>query len=256
MLHGRRLALTLAVLLTAVVLCGLGMWQVNRMNERLALIAYIEQRLQQSALDINGASAINPADLDYRPVRLRGVFDPSEEIVLRNYPLNGEPGYHVVTPLRLSGSNQAVLVDRGWIPYAQATPEKRQAFRPPEGEVEIEGVARLSQDESRGPKDSPIPPGQNRRDAWFRVNIPSIQQQVSTPLLPVFVAQRPSGSAQELPVPIETVPPGPGNHFSYAIQWFAFAVILLCGYGAISYQEWQKSALRKQPPVLQHASDI
>ena len=245
--RGRRLALTFLVVIVSVVFCGLGVWQARRLDERLTQIERIKQRLADAPLILAPNAPVDPDELDYRRIQLRGTFDPSQEILRRNRSVNGLTGFHVVTPFRISGSQQAVLVDRGWIPYDEATPEQRVAFAPPAGEVVIEGVAIKSQDATTAPYDPPVAPGE-RLDAWFRINVPRIQKQIDPPLLPVFIEQQAQydGSAT-LPIRGETAPPGPGNHLSYSIQWFSFAIILLGGYWAIIYQQWQRS--RAAPPL-------
>lgn len=236
---GKRLAFTLAVIVVGVVFCGLGIWQVRRLNERLMLIEFVKARMAEPAIPLGGGDPVDPDVLDYRRVELRGTFEPEQEILRRNRSVDGVTGYHIVTPFRLSGSDKAVLVDRGWIPYDEATPEQRKAFAPPSGEVVIEAVVQKSQDATTAPYDPPLAPGQDRLDAWFRIKVSRIQQQVSMPLLPIFVEQQATGDvSRELPIRGETAPPDPGNHMSYAIQWFSFAIILLGGYGAISYQQW------------------
>lgn len=238
---GRKLILTLAVIVVAIVFCGLGVWQVNRLNQRLALIEYVKARMAEPAIPLDGAAQIDPDGLDYRRVQLRGTFVPSEEILRRNRSVDGVTGYHIVTPFRLTGSSNAVLVDRGWIPYDQASPDQRKAFAPPPDEQTIEGVVQKSQDATTAPFDPALAPGQTRLDAWFRINVSRIQHQVDVPLLPVFVEQQAdSGATAQLPIRGETAPPDAGNHLSYAIQWFSFAIILLGGYCAISYQQWQR----------------
>jgi len=245
--RGRRLALTLLVVIVSVVFCGLGVWQAGRLDQRLAEIERVKQRLADAPLALAPDVPVDPDVLDYRRIELRGTFDPSQEILRRNRSVNGLTGFHIITPFRISGTRQAVLVDRGWIPYTEATPELRAAFAPPAGEVVIEGVAIKSQDATTAPYDPPVAPGE-RLDAWFRINVPRIQGQIDTPLLPVFIEQQwqPEDPVTP-PFRGETVPPGPGNHLSYSIQWFSFAIILLGGYWAITYQQWQRSRAAPTP---------
>lgn len=240
-LSGRRLALTIVVMIITLVFCGLGFWQLGRLNQRLGLIAYVQARMAEPAIALTGSETADPGALDYRSVTLRGSFDPSQEILRRNRSANGATGFHIVTPFKLHGSDNAVLVDRGWIPYDQASPEQRRAFAPPTGEVEIDGVVQVSQEATTGPFDPPVVAGQ-RLDAWFRINVERIQAQVRVPLLPFFVEQQSNGEPQEsYPIRGITPLPDPGNHMSYAIQWFAFAVILVGGYGAIMAQQAQRA---------------
>ena len=130
------------------------------------------------------------------------MYDPAQEIVLRNRELDGTPGVHILTPLRLSGSDTAVLVDRGWLPRDQAEPAARSAFAAPPGEVLISGIARRSQDESAGgPQDPPLGLDRTRLDAWFHVDTTRIQQQTGYPLLPIFIEQQPAAGRPRAAAP-------------------------------------------------------
>ena len=226
---GRRLWMTLLVVIGALILWRLGIWQLDRLAQRRALNSSLNTRMAQPALTLAGA-AIDPDALEYRRVEVRGVYDPAQEIVLRNRELDGTPGVHVLTPLRLSGSDTAVLVDRGWIPRDQADPAARSAFAARPGEVLITGIARRSEENLGGPQDPPLGPQRLRLDAWFRVNIASIQQQAGYPLLPIFIEQQPAPGDPALPRRVVTADLGEGPHMGYAVQWFAFAIILVVGY--------------------------
>ncbi|HET9220993.1 MAG TPA: SURF1 family protein [Roseiflexaceae bacterium] len=233
---GRRLWLTLLVLAGALICCRLGIWQLDRLAQRRAQNALINERMAQPAIALDGAQA-DPATLDYQRVEARGVYDPTQEIVLRNRALNGSPGVHVLTPLRLNGGDTAVLVDRGWLPLELAQPAARLAYAEPPGPVVVQGVARRSQSASGGPQDPPLPAGESRRDAWFRVDIPEIEQQVGYRLLPVFIEQQPAPGDPGLPRRVATGDLGEGSHLSYTVQWFSFAIILVMGYLARTYQQ-------------------
>lgn len=226
---GRRLIMTPLVLLAAAAMCGLGVWQINRYSQRMALNQHINAQMAAEPLPL-GDSVPDPQAFDYRRVVVRGTFDPTQEILLRNRSFQGSTGYDLITPLRISGSQRAVLVDRGWIPLTEATPEQRKAFAPASGEVEIVGVARVSQ-ELNSPPDPPFGPDRPRLDAWFHINIPRIQQQTSYPLIPLFVAVQPGPEhSWNPPIPAATSDLGPGSHLSYVVQWFSFALITVVGY--------------------------
>ena len=235
---GRRLWMTPLVIIGALILGRLGIWQLDRLAQRRAFNSSLNTRMAQPALTLAGA-AIDPDALEYRRVEVRGVYDPAQEIVLRNRELDGTPGVHVLTPLRLSGSDTAVLVDRGWIPRDQADQAARKAFAAPPGEVLVTGIARRSQEDVGGPQDPPLGPERPRLDAWFRVKIDSIQQQAGYPLLPIFIEQQPAPGDPELPRRVATADLGEGPHRGYAVQWFAFAIILVVGYIAFIYTQTQ-----------------
>jgi surfeit locus 1 family protein len=207
---------------------ALGFWQLDRLRQRRAENAAIAARLDQPPLDLNtiAAGPLPP----YTPVEARGVYDFENEIVLRNRTHLDSPGVHVLTPLRLSGSELAVLVDRGWIPYTEAEPALRAAYQTSVGEVSVTGLAQPSQTRAAFflPGDPTPAPGQARLDAWYWVNLDEIGRQVPYALLPFFV-ERAASDSTALPVSDTTVDLTDGPHLSYAIQWFAFALILVVG---------------------------
>ncbi len=240
---GRRLLATILVIAGAVALCGLGYWQAGRFQQRTQLNERINARMAMPVVPLDGI--VDPQEFDYRRVEVRGVYDPSREILLRNRSYNGATGYHLITPLRLNGSNRAVLVDRGWIPFTEATPQARRAFAPPVGEVVLQGVARRAQERTGGPVDN-ARAGQ-WLDAWFRVDIPQIEPQIGYSLLPVFIELQPGLTPPGAPpIPSATSDLGPGSHLSYAIQWFSFAIILLVGYVAFTLRQLREITLDRQ----------
>ena len=224
----RRLPLTLFVLLVAATMAGLGFWQLSRREQRLRRNALIMRRMDEPPVRISGDVA-DPSALDYRPVVVAGTFDYTHEVVLRTRSRNGRAGVHVLTPLRLAGSDRAVLVDRGWIPFEESAPDARRVFQQP-GAAEVHGLARVAQ--PRPNRFAPADADRPYLDAWFRADIARIQKQIPYPLLPIFVEEAPRIDKTTPPFPDETPLLGEGPHLGYAIQWFAFSVVLLAGYAA------------------------
>jgi surfeit locus 1 family protein len=74
-------------------------------------------------------------------------------------------------------------------------------------------------------------PGQKGLDQWIYLNVGRIAQQLPYPVLPVYVQQSPDPNRSGPPVQ-QTVQLdlSEGPHLGYALQWFAFAIILLVGY--------------------------
>jgi surfeit locus 1 family protein len=170
--------------------------------------------------------------MEYRSVTVRGEYDPSQEVLLRNQVWEDRLGFHVLTPLVIEGSEYAVLVDRGWIPFDQADREMRGQFAEP-GVVQISGTIRRGQGKPDfgGVPDPTLQPGQTRLDAWNVVNLSRIQEQSNLKLLPVYVQQAPDSAWSGLPYrSLPEIELSEGSHLSYAIQWFTFAAILAAGY--------------------------
>jgi surfeit locus 1 family protein len=234
----------LLVVLVLIVLINLGFWQLRRLDEKRTLNRNITVALNQPAIPLS-SGPINPADLHFHRVVVTGTFDNAQAIVIRNQLLGDTPGLHLVTPLRLKDSDQAVLVDRGWIPRGDSDPDPAAltVYDLP-GEVTLEGIAYQSQTRpsSLSPLDPPLKEGQARLVAWFRVDIDRIQEQLSYPLLPIFIRQLPGPNVdtQTLPRQESGVTLDEGPHLGYALQWFSFAAILAVTYAVFLRQELRK----------------
>jgi surfeit locus 1 family protein len=247
-LFSRRWILTTLLALAAVgVLIRLGIWQLDRLSQRRAFNASViaQQTAAPLALD-NSTLSEDLGSMEYRAVIVTGTYDHAQQVILRNQVWQTRPGVHLLTPLVISGTNRAVLVDRGWIPSEDSAPDKRGQYDEP-GIVTVRGVLRRPQTrpDFGGVPDPPLAPGQTRLDAWNIINVERISQQVNVPMLAAYIQQS-SGAAQ-------TAPPYPsepqldlteGPHFSYALQWFTFAAILAVGYPV--YVRRQSSNAKRQ----------
>ncbi len=245
--RGRWLIATLAVLALCALFLRLGGWQLRRLEDRRAANALLLARMEQPALTLDGRALDAETD-DLRRAVVRGTFDYSQEIVLRNRTYNELPGVHVIVPLRITGAaaGAAILVDRGWIPYELAGPEQRTQFQDAAGPVEVRGILRRSQvqSSSASPADRRPEAGQLRLDAWHRIDIPRIQEQIPYPLASVFLEEEPAatGSSRRFPRPVPEIELSEGSHLYYAIQWFSFAAILLVGYVVVWLQRSRPTA--------------
>ena len=230
----------LLVLAVFIVLIYLGLWQLRRLEQRRALNQEVMDGLNQPPMTLSG-NPVESEALHLRRVSVTGTFENEESVVLRGRSYQGQPGAELLVPLRIKNSEQAVLVNRGWVPLQIATSEDLKGYAL-EGEVMVEGVAYRSQPRPDGflvPTDPTPQPGK-RLEAWFRVDIDRIQQQVAEPLLPVFIRQSAaSAKATEPPLPQPEPELDEGPHLGYAVQWFAFALILVVMYSAFVWQEYK-----------------
>lgn len=240
----------LLVVLVLIGLINLGFWQLQRLEQRRAFNRNITAALNQPATPLTG-DPVDPAELHFQRVRVTGTFDNKQTIAIRNQ-LRGEdmPGLHLVTPLRISGSDTAVLVDRGWIPRGDSDPTPaRLTPYDVAGEVSIEGIANQTQTRPGwlSPLDPPLKQGQTRLVAWFRIDIDRIQEQLPYRLLPIFVQQLPdpNANADGLPHQDSGLTLDEGPHLGYAIQWFSFAIILVVTYGLFLWQEARRGEVTR-----------
>lgn len=230
---------TLLVLLAVGLMARLGIWQLDRLEQRRAFNARVQAQLDSPPLDLAAALAdgtMTPEklnDLEYRGVVLRGEYRPQEQIILRNQIWENQPGAHLLTPLYLQGTNYAVLVDRGWIPMNENTPADWQQYHQL-GRLEVRGILQRTQDARRfGAADPTAVPGVVV-PAWNAVRLERIAVQVSADLLPAYVLAAPAGGSQSADGPPYAMLAAPdlseGSHMGYALQWFSFAAVLGFGY--------------------------
>ena len=220
------------VALAAVVgFVMLGAWQLRRHEERRTLDDRITERIASPARPLDELIAEFGEDgdaLDLRPAIASGTYLMDEEVILQARSLAGRSGNEVLTPLDL-GDGTAVVVDRGWVPLDVTGPPVAGA-EPPSPAVTVVGYLRPTQIRGRfGPVDPPT----GDLDRVSRVDLDRIQQQIDLDLLGVHLVLAEQDPAQggEFPIPLPTPEPGGGPpHLSYAIQWFAFAGVVLVGY--------------------------
>lgn len=228
----------LATLLALAVAAGcvrLGVWQLDRLELRRARNAELEAALALPVLELRDSLAElfrAPERYLNRRVRVRGRYDSSREVVLRGRVDEGRPGVHLVTPLLVAGDT-AVMVNRGWVPAADAATVDPGPYREA-GDREVEALVMAAPPSGDG--DPARASGAGARITFARLPIDSLRRADSLPLLPVFLQQLPGETDDALP----RRPPPPsldeGPHLGYAVQWFSFAAIALVGLGFVAFR--------------------
>ena len=230
---------TLLVVAGTLVLGRLGIWQLDRLEQRRAFNAQVLSASAMTELDLNQEIPDRLVDMEWRSVRVTGTYDFDNQVALRNQYDRNRPGYHLITPLHFSGT--VVLVDRGWIPFeGNANPINWRNYDE-SGEIMVEGQIRVGQERPAlgGLADPPTVEGE-KLFVWNNLDLPRIAVQMPYPILPVIIQP----DADE----IDDVPPIPfqpdqdlteGPHFGYAMQWFIFASILFVGYPFYLLQQEQ-----------------
>lgn len=216
---------TLLVLAGMAVLVSLGNWQLDRLAQRRAANAILREQLAAEPVNLNdpGLDVEALATMPDRAATVTGEFDFSQQLWLKLQNYAGQAGGHLVAPLRIAGREEAVLVDRGWVPYADVDPARWAQYDQP-GEVTVSGVIQLSDTSER----ATAPEGDSRE--WFRLNAGAIGERLPYDLLPVYLLQTDDDGGRP---PLREQPEtdlSEGPHLSYAIQWFTFALMLGVGY--------------------------
>ncbi len=211
--------LLLAFLLPAFV--SLGLWQWRKAETKTAIQAELDTRSSDVAI----AMPSLPADVDslrHRRVALRGTYDAARQVLIDNRLHREQAGYHVITPLRLEGSEMRVLVNRGWL----AAPADHQIIPQadvPAGTVELTGIAVVP---SQRFFNLAAQPGSGWDAVWQNLDLARFRTALGTPLQQVVIQldpAAPGGYVREWPRPDERAE----RHRSYALQWFGFALASL-----------------------------
>ena len=233
----RWLLATALVLLAAAVMVRLGIWQLDRLEQRRAFNARVSEQQEAQPLVLDADTIhLDLYSMEYRRVSVSGEYLPEDEIVLRNQVWNtefgGQLGVKLFTPLLIEGTDEAILVERGWIPEENAGGEQRAIYRE-NGLIALQGQLRRPETDFQlgFHPDPTMSPGERRLDAWNNLDLERLASQMDTTLLPVYLQHFPEG-VQTNP-PYATIPElelSEGPHLGYAIQWFSFAAILLLGY--------------------------
>ena len=224
----------LAVLAGVALTVALGNWQLDRAAQKGALKARIEALSGQPPINVPGVE-LAPQDVELRRVEARGVFDPRHSVFVDNRIRRGVPGFHVITPLKVEGSDRHVLVNRGWVAW---NPERSRLpeVRTPDGVVVVRGMATI--------------PGQRILELsgdvvegriWQNLTIERYRKAIPISIQP-FAIRQDSELDDGLVREWEAPDFGIDRHYGYAFQWFALAATILVFYAVTRYRRSRKNS--------------
>ena len=213
-----RFTLIAGLLLFAALAVRLGVWQLHRLDERRAANAAAVRARSGPELDLAGRSGVAAL----RRVRATGVYDRTQELVLRGRALREVPGIDLVTPLRMPAlGDTAVLVNRGFLSVPDAaTPPPDSGVLDEPGTHTVRGVALAL----GAAADGGAPIERAGRMTWRSLDLAALRRRLPYPILDVYIQETPDSTLPRQPRRREAPPlDDEGPHMSYAIQWFAFA---------------------------------
>src|SRR5215208_877515 len=177
-MFGRKWLVATLLVLAGTALCvRLGIWQLDRLEQRRAFNSHFESMRSQPTLDLNAEQPENMTEMEWRSVRVTGEYDFENQVALRNQYYGNQYGYHLLTPVLFDGA--AVLVDRGWIPAeGNAAPTDWRKYDET-GEVNISGKIRLGNAKPAllGVKD-PLPEDGKKLEVWNNADLTRIAGQM------------------------------------------------------------------------------
>lgn len=239
--------MTVATLLMIALTVSLGRWQLSRAAGKEALQTRMAAQEAFPALDTAAFLSIEdvPSEL-HRHVRLRGLWLPTQTVLLDNRQMHGIPGFFVLTPLALEGADQTVMVQRGWVQRNFSDRTRIPAFETPSGLVDVEvriepPPARLlalgtdapaapgpaAPASASAPAQSPSEPvdaGASR--IRQNLDLDAFRRETGLPLRTDISLQQVGGPSEGLQREWPAPALGIERHYGYAFQWFGLATLL------------------------------
>jgi cytochrome oxidase assembly protein ShyY1 len=235
LLTPRWLGFAALMLALSAVMVGLGLWQLERYDERSATNARIEAAGRAEPVPVGQVVTVGhapPVAAAWTRVSATGRYDTAHQVLARDRSQDGSAGYEVLTPLVLTDGS-AVLVDRGWLPPGQRGALTAPAVpAPPGGDVTVVGRVHLAESRSDAPL---VVDGVTQ---VRRIDPVRLAGAVPYPLADGYVLldeQRPVANDKAftgIPVGHENAAMNAG----YVVQWWAFALITLIGFGWVAYR--------------------
>lgn len=216
---------TILVFVGVIVCIRLGIWQLDRLEQRKAFNLQVETMQNIEALNLNKGIPADIESMEWRNVTVTGIYDFDNQVAVRNQYYENQYGYHLITPLQFDGG--VVLVNRGWVPADSDWQTYDEV-----GEVTVSGKIRLGQGKPTfGGVEDALPVDGSKLEVWKNLDVEKISTQFLYPILNIFIQPTVDEDDSIPPIPYQpTIELTEGSHFGYAIQWFTFAMILLLGY--------------------------
>ena len=228
---------TIAAMAGVAALASLGLWQLDRADQKTALADAFEAG-STAPVDYGDVSRPGTEDSRYQAVRVGGRYLSDRQVLVDAMIVDGQPGYHVLTPLDRGNGRPLVMVNRGWVPAgadrsvlpdvtvatgkrrldARVAPLARPGMRLDGGDAGASGWPRVllfpTRDDIAGALGAEVAPGQllldpDQADGYVR-------------------RWQPAGF-------------GPERHLGYAVQWFALAATLFVIYLVVNFKRTPSS---------------
>lgn len=217
---GKLILLGGLMLFAIATFVALGIWQVERLYWKRDLITRVDQRIHAAPVPAPEGAAIDATADEYLRVTATGTFDNSKETLVYASTELG-PGYWVMTPLRLEDGN-AILINRGFVPLEKRDPKMRTEGQL-SGLVNITGLLRPTE-----PKGSLLQSNDPKTGWWYSRDVAAIAADKGIGKIePYFIDADEAPNPGGVPVGGLTRVVFPNSHLSYAITWFAMALMVI-----------------------------
>ena len=194
-----------------VTFVKLGNWQMRRLSQKLDLIEAVDTRAFGAPVSL--PEKFDPAQHEYLRVAVSGTVQPDEAVLVKAVTELG-PGHWVMMPMT---TQQGVLwVNRGFVP-----PDQKQPKQWSQPETSVSGLLRATQSGGTA-LESNMPD----IDRWVSRDTAAMAQARGLgDVLPYFLDADHAAAPEAWPRGGLTIISFRNSHLSYALTWYAMAVL-------------------------------
>lgn len=215
--------LTLLTFILVALFARLGIWQLDRAEEKQQILSAYEEKFSSPRIELN-KNNLNDIET-YQRVSVYGQVDGEQQILLDNKIHKGKAGYQVLLPVKIDASEKWILVNRGWVPLGMSRTDI------PDISIDksiqhFTGVIKVPLgDEFK------LGNGNSWTNKWPQVvqwlDVEEAAIHLDYDLLPYILLQSEEDTGGYVR-DWKMIASSPDKSISYAVQWFSFAIIL-CG---------------------------
>jgi cytochrome oxidase assembly protein ShyY1 len=234
--------------LFAAACVALATWQLDRRDQAVSKIERMVENYDKNPIGFDSISQLTLEQVtsyEWTPVQLEGIYLTDQELLVRNRPIAGQPGFLQIVPFQLS-SGELVVVERGWIP-ADSDLAPATSMTPAAEPKILTARVRLSE----------LTPNRDSPDGFATsIHLESLSQLLGTSVEQEFYLRLISESPGEpsSPQPLRKPTLDEGNHLSYAVQWILFALMSFFALFWAVRQEREYRRIEKDPTYIPRSS--
>ena len=230
---------TLVTICCIPLFIKLGLWQYSKAEQKMILQAQYDAERAHQADEIP-TDLSNLEGLRYKQIKVSGQYLKQYQILLDNQVEGETAGYHVITPLKIDGKDELVLVDRGWIPASDNHADLPKVDVP-EGAQNV--VGQIWVPSKRFYTLSPQQALQGQwQILWQNMDMAAYAKAVPVKVLPVVIRMSPDnqgGFVRNWIRPDDRI----ATHLGYAYQWFGFAFAAFAIYLIVGFRRGKKASI-------------
>ncbi len=208
----------------------LGFWQYEKALLKQKIQASFESSNKNQLPNLKGYLS-NSEILEFKKVQVQGEYATQYQILIDNKVEESLVGYHVVTPLKIAGTDQYILVNRGWI-QGKSIRADLPTFETPKGTLEIQGMAWLPTKKIFSLEDKAQIDTESKtwQPVWQNLDMQKYVKNVPIKILPIIIKldnkSTAGGFVRNWAMSQDRIV----THLGYAYQWFGFAFATLMIY--------------------------